>query len=716
MRTRWSTVLMHIVLLYIIALSPLLFNSSFYFLDDAQTQFINAYREIGHSYLNFEVPFLSDRVFNGDNYLIEYQYGLFNPLTVALSVVMYVVPRADIAVTIFAATYLSVTYFGILFLARKVGLRRDFSVVAAVAGCCLPWLIHISARSWAPTLAAFAYFPWFLAFAVSFVYRRQSRADLIGLPISLFLLLTAGWPQTVVAAAASAGIVFVVAVRRSRNRMATAARMAAGLTSGVCLAAPAMLPLAPAFPETARFSQLGTDGLFQVSLEGLAAMSGFSYLPLVKNFSGAPFLPFPSYYAGLFVVPFVLIGLTSATRPRWDSLTQCLALLLAAMATLCLLPNLIGPLRWSMRWLIHFQLIFVLVSLLLAQGSLRRVNARAALFIAGVYFFVCCLVSVKETPQKVDYHTLVFLAEFAIFALIVFASKKRLIVSALCVTSLLAGHLILIAGPLSRFHMPDYHLSLRPEPLGVSSLEGGSTLFLRQYGFWRPLMEGRGDVDEPGMAVGGADRRVLAGYSAVGHNQFRKFMCMETKGSLLCPEVLDRMFAVDPGFGVAPEVLFKVDHVLVEKGSPFFDKPFAPLEREFQRVGENKFLFQWDRTQPSSLPGTVSFLPPSYVVSNWRKSGWNGEEFSIAGSPGSAGALVFSRLFWPGYQVLLNGRPLELKSWNDILLTALLPENANGVVRVEYIPAGFRIGLILAFAGLVILLTTIWKARLSGSR
>ena len=698
----WS-VLNFLVAISIICI-PLAFDPYFYFNDDVQTQYIPVYREIGAAYARLELPLLSGQIFHGDNFLLEYQYGLFNPVSIIISVLIYIVHRGDLGVDIFAGAYIFILFYGVVFFGRKIGLRAEYATIAATATCCLPWIVYVNARAWIPGLAAFAYFPWILGFLMQFVFRSRGMNAVAGLAASVFLLLTAGWPHTVIAAGLASIAISIVAIRRSRKPLRTTLALGVGLGSGALLAMPASLPLLAAFAETARVNWEPAASNYHVSLEGFLAASALTYLPVAKTWTTLNNFPFPVYFIGIFFVPFTIGIFMSKTKILMDTIFVSMIAVISLLMFLILLPDLIGPLQVTMRWTIHVQLIIIMLLSLIIQRHYHSVEKHFLSKAAAFYFLYVVMLSFKEFPIVFMYHLFFGAISLAAVLGIVTYAKTRRAFAVSCIATSIISHAIIVGGPIASFHNIDFYVSTRQEPLGVASLANGTTLVLDQDSYWGPMLQGRKGVIEPSAAIGGDDRRVMTGYGPVGHKNFKKFMCMTLKGALECPDVIDRVFSMDASLGVRATDLFKVAHVIVEKDSPYFDKPNPILIDEFVRVGETDGIIQWDRKAQLTLPGTLSFLPEGYGIRGSEASGTSHEKFTLVGGSDKDGTIVFSRLFWQGYQITLNGTPLKVGSWNGILLSAELPKFSAGVLEIRYVPAGLIAGLVMALMGLLILI------------
>jgi hypothetical protein len=161
----WS-VLNFLVAISIICI-PLAFDPYFYFNDDVQTQYIPVYREIGAAYARLELPLLSGEIFHGDNFLLEYQYGLFNPVSIIISVLIYIVHRGDLGVDILRALIFLSCFMALFFLAERSGFVLNMRRSRRPRHAAFPGSFTSTLAPGYPALQPSPIFPGFSAFSCS---------------------------------------------------------------------------------------------------------------------------------------------------------------------------------------------------------------------------------------------------------------------------------------------------------------------------------------------------------------------------------------------------------------------------------------------------------------------------------------------------------------------------------------------------------------------
>lgn len=80
--------------------------------------------------------------------------------------------------------------------------------------------------------------------------------------------------------------------------------------------------------------------------------------------------------------------------------------------------------------------------------------------------------------------------------------------------------------------------------------------------------------------------------------------------------------------------------------------------------------------------------------------GWDHERLEVT-SEGAANLVVASQVF-PGWEATIDGRPTPIRPANLAMRAVAVPDGTH-TVEFRYRPGSFRLGLLLAFAGLLVL-------------
>jgi hypothetical protein len=355
----------------------LLIDRGYFWTDDYQTSNLPAFAEVARAWQQGELPLLSRSSWRGGALAGEYPYGALSPFLTLCVVPLF---GLDLPLPLIAAalsiTHLAVLAAGAFRLARLRGLSPEAAALVALVASLNGWIFFWGARIWSPCLVSFAWLPWFW-----WVLERgrmgASGPARFALPgLFLWLIITAGWPFTVLMAAVVSlwlGLRTWTEQRRLRPLWPTGAAWAMGLG----LSAPAWMMLLEYTRCTLRgqASQLWLSQCWMVSLDSLPSL----VLPQF-NAESLVFEHPKSHMAveltgGL--VPLVVLaalvlsrGAATLKALRWEWGLCGLALLLAVSPS-------VGSFQYSFRWLPFF---FLVLGLLAGHGLdlLRRSPAETA--------------------------------------------------------------------------------------------------------------------------------------------------------------------------------------------------------------------------------------------------------------------------------------------------------------------------------------------------
>lgn len=90
------------------------FEKSFFFVDDAQNEFLPFIREIGKGWLNGEIPFILKDTFIGSNTMIDIHRAIFLPQNILLSVLSVYIKSLKLLSVIYAFINLFIMSFSSL--------------------------------------------------------------------------------------------------------------------------------------------------------------------------------------------------------------------------------------------------------------------------------------------------------------------------------------------------------------------------------------------------------------------------------------------------------------------------------------------------------------------------------------------------------------------------------------------------------------------------
>ncbi|UEM19789.1 hypothetical protein JL100_022285 [Skermanella mucosa] len=677
----------------------------FFFRDDMQHYFMPMFMEIGGQLAQGTWPAISLRSWFGGNLVGEYQYALYNPVSLLLYWIIHWMADPAAAAFFFSVFHLAVCSLGTFFLARAIGLRDDLALVAALVVSTNNMLVYWFAASWISHLVAFAWSTWAMSFLV------RAAADprhVVPAAAAICLTLTSGFPQAAIAIAVWAALLAGERWYRTRTLMPVAG-LAASMVCGVLMSLPAILPVAALVEDSVRPQGISNEGFNTALLGDLLKFSFPSHVGLLNTYTGfRPVTP-PLYLTAWFALPVVLICLTRRTL-------SAPAVLLPFGAALCFAvlaqgPDQLGPFRYPFRYLPWFHLCLALACLAVLDRAMRHVPDRTGtslrntcLALAALSFVMFAL-SVQQQPDLWRIHAAFFVLHlgFSLGLPVMIRRNGRtvgafLIASSLCFT--VATH---VAWPhnnvLGKMALPE-----RPPFTAENEVTTGE-LALQLTGY---VDRERTEIMEEatsGNAFLFQGGEMINGYSPISPRGLAKRLCMGLFG-WTCPDAAVELFRHDAETGLDLADLARIDRIVVSRDD-HLDAFLAHKPRGWIMAGEGRSMTEFRRREPlPSQPGHLSWLPPgvtvdrTLIVSDMEESHVLG-----AGSSYHGGRLILARAAYPGYRAELNGQPLPVESHLGVLVSVTLPADPSGELRVWFVPPGQTVGRFAAGSGLGLLVT-----------
>src|SRR4051794_28387506 len=249
-------------------------------------------------------------------------------------------------------------------LARGRDLAPPLSLLVALIAALNGWIICWGATDWFGALGAFAWLPWAWWAMERALDSQRSKWRFLWPAPFVYLVLTGGFPYTVLMLALVAAWLGLKSLGQTRN-LGSLVPLLFGVLLGVGMAAPAWLALFNSVHGSARVAQDAAEH-FQWRVP-VAALPGFifpNWTVLWSDFSSRLMPHTANELTCGFVPPLALIaGLIGLRRALVRRIGWDLGLLVIALI-LCLLPTA-GVFRWSFRWL---PLVHVVLALCAAES------------------------------------------------------------------------------------------------------------------------------------------------------------------------------------------------------------------------------------------------------------------------------------------------------------------------------------------------------------
>jgi hypothetical protein len=655
---------------------PLLFWN-----DDYELSILPVFADVARSWSEGHWPLLSPYSWVCGNLAGEYQYGTFSVFINAAVVLIWKLPLAfPQQAAALSITHLFFLAAGAFLLARGRKFDVPWSIFVALVAALNGWIICWGATDWFGALGAFAWFPWAWWGLERALDRERSRWRFLWPTPFVYLVVTGGFPYTVVMLAVLVAWLSIKSLVETKD-VRSILPMLFGVALGFGIGAPAWLAIFDYVHGSGRQLQpASAHWQWIVPWRALPALVLPAWTVNWADFSTRMMPHTGTELACGLVAPVALIaaivhrGRVFVRQIRWELLLLLLVLLLSMLPTA-------GMFRWSFRWLPFFHLILALCAAHALQ--LRGPRGLIALFLVGIIAIVMSIFRV--TGDHAFPLTWVFLLLAGIWTVADFFNLDRrgYLPPLLTFAALLATYLCIPPN----CGVPKYNLSqnlLQPAPLDPDRLYL-SIYPPAEFNYRREMKPGPvGQVVRLGSTSMWARLHFINGYSPV----LPAGIAREFKSAI--HGEIDRdigEYLLHDYSGALAEL--GVDGLIVAR-----DIGEDPPESEWQFAFENDEGRVFHRTgAPFASVRSVEWIDSqpqrefsSAVISRIDESR-NRVEADVAVSNGETAALLkFSRPYFPGYVARIGNTKLTVDSYRGLLPVVEVPAGAHGRLVLSYCP------------------------------
>jgi len=626
--------------------------------DDYELSVLPVFADVARSWSHGEWPLLSPYSWVCGNLAGEYQYGTFSVFVNAAVVLIWkfplTFPQQAAALSI---AHLFVLAMGGYLLARGRNLASSLSMMVALVAALNGWMICWGATDWFGALGAFAWLPWAWWGMERALDPRRSPWRFLWPAPFVYLVLTGGFPYTVLMLALIAGWLAIRSLGQMR-KLAAIMPLLLGTVLGVGLAAPAWLALLDYVRGSARTVQDSAEH-FQWRVP-FSALPGFVIPKWTVNWADFSSRLMPhtaTELASGLISPIALVaGLIALRRLLFRRIGWELGLLAIALI-LCMLPTA-GVFRWSFRWLplVHVVLALCAAESLQLLGESRMRFARS--WLPATITFASLLATYLWVPPNCGVPKYNLAQELTDSAPL---DPQRL-------------YLGLYPAPESA-----YRIEKHPEPFGTTVRPGSTSMwagvhFINGYSPIRPA----GVAREFDFAIHGEISPLKAAA-----------LLQQESG----PDGLLARIGVD-GIIVANEM-----ELIPEAMS------------EWHLIGsttEGRVFHRWEPLAILRSLASIDSRPNEQfavaVISEIRERR-NAIRANIKTSDRPA-LLAISRPFFDGYRATMAGRELSVGSYRGLIPVLEVPPGMSGRLVIVYRPWWLILGGAIAAASLAALLSS----------
>jgi hypothetical protein len=627
--------------------------------DDYELSILPVFADVARSWSHGEWPLLSPYSWVCGNLAGEYQYGTFSVFVNAAVVLIWkfplTFPQQAAALSI---AHLFVLAMGGYLLARGRNLAPPLSMLVALVAALNGWIICWGATDWFGALGAFAWLPWAWRAMERALEAQRSKWRFLWPAPFVYLVLTGGFPYTVLMLALIAGWLVVKSLGQTR-KLVSIVPLFVGVLIGVSLAAPAWLALFDYVHGSARAAQDAAEH-FQWRVP-VAALPGFivpNWTVLWSDFSSRLMPHTANELTCGLVPPLALIaGLIGFRRALVRRIGWELGLLAIALI-LCLLPTA-GVFRWSFRWLplVHVVLALCAAESLQLFGQSRLPFARS--WIPAAVTFAALLATYIWIPPNCG------------------VPKYNL------------AQELTQPAPLDPHRL---YLSIYPAPENAYRVETHPGDF--------------GTTVRPGSTSMWGGVRFINGYSPIRPaGVAREFDCA-IHGEIP-PDKAATLLERESG----PDGLLArlgVDGIIVANESGLI--PDAAEWRLAGATNEGRIFHRWESLPRIRSIESIDSRPnEQFAKADVSEISDNRNKIrAIVTVPAGdhAALLVFSRPFFSGYRATIGGRLLPVSSDRGLMPLVEVPAGTSGRLELFYRPWWLIWGGIVSISGLAIMLAS----------
>ena len=735
------------IVIAFLGLSFYIDDPGFFWHDDLQSQHVGGTAEVARAFREGSFPLLAKWSWAAGAFAAEYQYGVFSFFQDLVNVIAWSCGFPLYGVAAFLSlVHLTVTALGGYLLAREYGVSRVLASAVGFLSAYNGFLIAWGATSWYPVVSSFAWVPWFWLATRRSVTRPITSGAILGVAVSLYLILTAGWPFTILMAVAIA--VWQLGAALAARRIRALLWSCVAMTAGVLLSAPALLMIVEYVGSTDRYS--GIQDTWTVPPLGWLGLI-LPTVTMVWNTWGGRLPHVTIEMAGGFVpvVAFLAVSVLSL-RSFWKEYAAEIGLLLTT-AALSMTPTL-GMIRWSFRWLPLFHLALALLGALALQHLWRIRPQRPAsreLIInrwnPGVWALALIPIALVITLRGDARESTWMIACVLLIAALVWTAIELVATRALqewtVVAVVLVSTLIAYRTVDPTKNVPVWRLS--SEQLLQKKPFDPSIRYFVGFG-WNELMRAdrrlanthvEDSLFRPANMPMISDLNVINGYSPMSPHGIHHLLGITFHG-WIDREEMPRLLRMERDEGALLDHL-SVNGLLLNEGTQSEYAAYDPahwtvvrreagdvLLHRLKPVGgpvrianvtrtfaDEDAAIAWIRSRKiAAMPWTLTGVPSAeqprcidVAVTDVRVERLSASAFVDASRCASEALVVFTRPWYPGYVATLDGKPVGVQKVDTMMPGVFVRPGTRGTIEVRYRPWGLTVGLGVAAVGVLLL-------------
>jgi hypothetical protein len=661
-----------------LSIIPIVIHSDAYCRDDMQVQYMPTFYAIGSTILHAHlVPFITTHTWFGGNLIGEFQYGILNPIELALYSILPFIKSIQYGADFIAVFHYGILSSGMFFLAKTLGVSDKFSYVAAATAVTNNFIYYWYASSWFPQFTSISFMVWAIAFTLR---ANQSKWYFLAAIISIYLMVTIGFPQTIVAFTTFGLVYSFLEIFKYKNIQSYLPLFAVGL--GGMSALISFLPSVAMLTVSDRnVTSLFSAGSLIPQLGDLFFFSNPVH-PSHMVMMSYRHIKASHFYVAWFILPALFFIDWKAVRSvptKFVSIIVCMFVFLVLTQG----PEHLGPLRLPFRYMAFFQIFLVLTVLYFFDHYKKKHTPKYKSYCFAGTLFMLDMISCVQFPNKCIYIGISFI--LCLYFGLRIAQKNMSVVQWIIITIVFT----VFSRGVGGFHngaMPDWQIFPRiSAEINLNSVDPYYNIYLVDNIFNKKWYKNSDQyIKDIGLGNVGLARNdpSINGYSPMQPSGLsrRFFSRGEHKASVHGTTSMEagiRGLEIEPVTGLSFFDLMRVKNVIAFNGeqADTFDREKTA---EWRKTENREYATVFSHSLPNEmLPGSLSWPLQGVSVAEQSVATGTHEAMTLSLRSKNAHKLIFARTYWPGYEATFNGATVPVSAFAGFMLSVDLPADAS---------------------------------------
>ena len=665
-------------------------NTNFFFLDDAQNDYIGYFGKIGKMWLNGEIPFIVKDSIIGQNQLIDLHRSIFLPQNIVVSILFSLTSSYFLVSRLLAFINLWIISFFSQKLGKVLLSKESYSWILSFLFCINPVFLYVYQASWWSGASSQA---WFVVSLTSiFLLRKKFCVKYLLLNIfSVLLLLASGWVHSIIAYVV---IVIFMLFEYLKDKEYRKIIIFILISIGIILVGINF------YSEYIISSKLlnrevgiGNIGNFlSPSFNQIIMTFNPVYNHFINRFGGYVMTYVPIGYSSIYIL-FLICFSKNFIEIFNNKNIKFLFKLIITFFILSQTPTQFNPIQFPFRFLPYLSEMLILFSMYgISISKLEYSKTRQKIFL--IVIVLSSLLALFAVEEKSDYIkvfkvNLVFIILSLSYLYTVIKNKEFKFTHSMVYYALMLLLMLFIQSETflsspnieksvnlkNKFDRNGYFLSLTNGNENKINIEDLNSAQFLLYGI-----------------------KSINGYSPVGNKRLKELLDTYWSHHFFHEEGtinnLSKKFE-----NVCYFDLMNIDSVAIKKEKLTEDMKNKLIGCGYsEKTVENPEVLYYIKDQKNI--GNISYTSNGIFVNKQIADKANLEKYQISST--SNGFVILSKVYWEGYKAYINGKKVNISDEKGLLKLDNIPKGLNNVtLEIKYFPASWRITLWLGLFGII---------------